>query len=93
MYLPSSFSLQVKQAYPSILVTAGFDDPRVQYWEPLKWVAKLREHKTNDQPLLLKVDMEAGHFSASDRYKYLKEAAFDYAFLLDELGLKDKPRL
>jgi oligopeptidase B len=83
----------VKQAYPALLVTAGLNDPRVQYWEPLKWVAKLRAHKTNAYPLLLKVDMEAGHFSASDRYKYLKEAAFDYAFLLDQLGLKDTPLL
>jgi len=84
----------VKLAYPALLVTAGLNDPRVQYWEPLKWVAKLRAAKTNDAaPLLLKVDMEAGHFSASDRYKYLKEAAFDYAFLLDQLGLKDAPLL
>ena len=60
----------VKQAYPSLLVTAGLNDPRVQYWEPMKWVAKLREHQTNAKaPLLLKVDMEAGHFSASDRYR------------------------
>lgn len=81
------------QDYPSILVTAGLHDPRVAYWEPMKWVAKLREMKTDSNPLLLKVDLEAGHFSASDRYKYLKELSFDYAFLLDQLALKDSPIL
>ena len=55
----------------------------------MKWVAKLRDLKTDDNPLLLKVDLEAGHFSASDRYKFLKELAFDYSFMLDELSLKD----
>ena len=79
----------IPQDYPSILVTAGLHDPRVAYWEPMKWVAKLRDLKTDDNPLLLKVDLEAGHFSASDRYKYLKELAFDYSFMLDELSLKD----
>lgn len=79
------------QDYPSILVTAGLHDPRVAYWEPMKWVAALRDAKTDDNPLLLKVDLEAGHFSASDRYKYLKELSFDYAFLFDQLGLKDVP--
>ena len=77
------------QPYPSILCLAGLHDPRVAYWEPAKWVAKLRQNKVNDEPLLLKTDLEAGHFSASDRYKYLKELAFDYAFLLDQLGLRD----
>ena len=81
----------IAQDYPSILVTAGLHDPRVAYWEPMKWVAAIRDVKTDDNPLLLKVDLEAGHFSASDRYKYLKELSFDYAFLLDQLGLKDTP--
>lgn len=59
------------------------------YWEPLKWVTKLREHKTDATPLLLKVDMGSGHFSASDRYRYLRERAFVYSFLLDQLGVKE----
>lgn len=73
------------QAYPALLVTAGLNDPRVAYWEPAKWVAKLREMKTDDRPLLLKTDMSSGHFSASDRYKFLKETAFEYAFVLDQI--------
>jgi oligopeptidase B len=74
------------QPYPALLVTAGLNDPRVAYWEPAKWVAKLREMKTTDSPLLLKTDMSSGHFSASDRYKFLKETAFEYAFILDQIG-------
>ncbi|CAM6004682.1 unnamed protein product [Sphagnum balticum] len=73
------------RAYPSLLVTAGLNDPRVAYWEPAKWVAKLREYKTDTNPLYLKTDMGSGHFSASDRYKYLRESAFEYAFILDQI--------
>ena len=76
-----------RKDYPSLLVTAGLNDPRVQYWEPAKWVAKLREMRTNpDRPLYLKTDMSSGHFSASDRYKFLKETAFEYAFIVNELS-------
>lgn len=74
------------KAYPSILVTAGLNDPRVAYWEPLKWVAKLREMKTDSNPLYLKTDLSSGHFSASDRYKNLKETAFEYSFIVNELS-------
>ena len=70
------------KAYPAILATAGLNDPRVQYWEPAKWVAKLRTVKTDDNLLLLKTNMGAGHGGASGRYDYLKEIAFEYAFLL-----------
>ena len=63
---------------------------RVAYWEPAKWVAKLRDLKTDDNLVLLKMDMVAGHFSASDRYKYLRETAIDYAFVLEQLGLAPK---
>ncbi|MCO5204528.1 MAG: prolyl oligopeptidase family serine peptidase, partial [Anaerolineae bacterium] len=73
--------------YPNILVTAGLNDPRVQYWEPAKWVAKLRTMKTDDNVLIMKMHMGAGHFSSSGRYDYLKDVAFDYAFILDMLGL------
>jgi len=76
-----------EQDYPSILITSGLWDSRVAYWEPAKWVARLREKKTDNNPLLLKTDLSSGHFSASDRYKYLRERAFEYAFMLDQLGI------
>lgn len=76
------------QDYPAMLVTAGLNDPRVAYWEPAKWVAKLRAVKTDRNPLLLKTDMSSGHFSASDRYKYIRETAFEYSFILDQIGAK-----
>jgi oligopeptidase B len=78
--------------YPATLVTAGLFDPRVAYWEPAKWVAKLRAVTTGDKPLLLKMDLDSGHFSASDRYKYLEMLAFEYAFLLENVrGWRDEP--
>eukprot|EP00298_Acanthocystis_sp_HF-20_P016967 c21638_g1_i1.p1 GENE.c21638_g1_i1~~c21638_g1_i1.p1 ORF type:complete len:758 (-),score=243.03 c21638_g1_i1:40-2280(-) len=80
------------QNYPNILITAGLNDPRVAYWEPAKWVAHLREKKTDKNKLLLKVDMSSGHFSASDRYKYLRERSFEYGVLLDCLNLKCPPK-
>ncbi len=70
------------RAYPMMLVTAGLNDPRVSYWEPAKWVAKLRALKTDSNVLLLKTDMGSGHFGPSGRYEGIKEVAFDYAFLL-----------
>ena len=74
---------QVKaQNYPNILVTAGFHDSQVQYWEPAKWVAKLRELKTDYNVLLLKTNMGTGHGGASGRFDALKETAMDYTFLL-----------
>jgi oligopeptidase B len=75
------------KAYPPILATTGLNDPRVQYWEPAKWIAKLRAIKIDDNPLLLKTNMGAGHGGASGRYDYLKETAFEYAFLLKVLGM------
>ncbi len=68
------------QAYPPILATGGLSDPRVTYWEPEKWVAKLRAHTTGAAPILLKINMEAGHGGASGRFDFLKEIALDYAF-------------
>ena len=79
--------------YPACLLTGGLHDPRVQYWEPAKFAAELRHHQGKDSgPVCVKIDMNAGHFSASDRYKYLMELAFDYAFLLDQLGLSVSKR-
>ena len=75
------------QAYPDILVTSGLFDPRVAYWEPTKWVAKLRDVKTDNNAVIMKMDLTSGHFSASDRYKYLKEKSVDLAFLLDKFNL------
>jgi oligopeptidase B len=74
--------------YPTILVTAGLNDPRVSYWEPAKWVAKLRTMKNDDHRLLLKTNMGSGHFGASGRYEHLKESAFNYSFILDSLGIE-----
>jgi oligopeptidase B len=71
--------------YPHLLITAGLNDPRVQYWEPAKWTAKLREIKTDDNILLLKTNMGAGHAGKSGRYDYLKDIALTYAFLFHAL--------
>jgi len=75
--------------YPNMLVTAGLHDPRVQYWEPAKWVAKLRHTKRDNNLLLLKTNMSAGHFSYSGRYDYLKDIAFEYAFIFKVLGIEE----
>jgi oligopeptidase B len=72
--------------YPAMLVTAGFNDPRVGYWEPAKWVAKLRATKTGDAPLLLRTEMGSGHGGASGRYAGLADQAWVMVFLLDRLG-------
>ena len=72
--------------YPALLITAGLNDSRVKYWEPAKWTAKLRELKTDNNLLLLKTNMSAGHGGASGRYESLKEIAFEYAFVLDRLN-------
>jgi oligopeptidase B len=81
------------KAYPHIFAYGGLTDPRVTYWEPAKWIAKLRQLNTSDNLVLLKTNMEAGHGGASGRFERLKEMAIDYAFALDITGLgKETPR-
>ena len=83
----SPYDNVVAKAYPTMLVKTSLNDSQVMYWEPAKYVAKLRSLKTDDNLLLLHTNMQAGHGGASGRYDYLKEIAFDYAFLLWQLGV------
>ncbi len=76
--------------YPNLLVTTGLHDSQVQYWEPAKWVAKLRETKKDNNMLLLYTNMEAGHGGASGRFRRYKETALQFAFLLDQAGIQEK---
>lgn len=78
--------------YPHMLVSTGLWDARVQYWEPAKWVAKLRANKTNDHRLLFYTDMSAGHAGIAGRYKRLKDTAREYAFIFDLFGIPEKKR-
>lgn len=81
---------QVKpQNYPNMLVTTGLHDSQVQYWEPAKWVAKLRELKTDNNTLLLRTNMETGHGGTTGRFKVYKEIAQEYAFMVDLVGIKE----
>jgi oligopeptidase B len=75
--------------YPTMLITTGLHDSQVQYWEPAKWVARLRVLKTDNHPLYLYTNMDAGHGGASGRFKRFKETAMEYAFLLDQSGIKE----
>lgn len=83
----SPYDNVVAQNYPNMLVTTGLHDSQVQYWEPAKWVAKLRELKTDDNLLLLKTDMDTGHGGASGRFESIKDVALEYAFLLELEGI------
>lgn len=74
--------------YPAMLVTTGLHDSQVQYFEPTKWVAKMRDMKTDSNPLLLKVNMEYGHGGASGRFQWIHETALEFAFILDQAGIK-----
>ena len=75
--------------YPNLLLTTGLHDSQVQYWEPAKYVAKLRALKTDDNILILKTNMEAGHGGATGRFKQHRETALDFAFLLDLEGISE----
>ena len=70
------------QAYPPVLATTGLWDSQVQYFEPAKWVAKLRQHNTGSEPLLLHVNLEAGHGGKSGRYEHMREVAREYGFII-----------
>jgi len=83
----SPYDQVTAQNYPPMLVTAGLNDPRVTYWEPAKWVAKLREQKTDSNELLLKTNMGAGHGGKSGRFEGLRETAEEFAFILAQLGV------
>lgn len=83
----SPYDQVTAQDYPNMLVTTGYHDSQVQYFEPAKWVAKLRDTKTDDNILLFKTDMDAGHGGASGRFKSLRDVAFEYAFMLYLLGI------
>jgi oligopeptidase B len=81
------YSNLAAHAYPAMLVKTSFHDSQVMYWEPAKYVARLRTLKTDHHPLLLKTNMAAGHGGASGRYDALRETAFDYAFALGQMGI------
>jgi oligopeptidase B len=85
------YSNLARQAYPALLVKTSFHDSQVMYWEPAKYVARMRTLKTDGNPVLLKTNMAAGHGGASGRYDALRETAFDYAFVLTRLGLAPAP--
>jgi oligopeptidase B len=78
-----------EQNYPALLVTTGFHDSQVQYWEPMKWVAKLRDYNQSDEPIYFVTDLEAGHGGASGRFRRFKEIALEYSFLLMREGIFD----
>ncbi len=86
----SPYDNVVAQDYPPLLVTTGLHDSQVQYWEPAKWVARLRALKTNNNPVFLHTNMDAGHGGASGRFRQYKEIALQYAFLLDLAGKTDE---
>lgn len=78
----SPYDQVAPKAYPNMLITTGLHDSQVQYWEPAKWIAKLRDVKTNDNMLFLHTNMDAGHGGASGRFDALKEIAEEYSFFL-----------
>jgi oligopeptidase B len=85
----SPYDNVVEKDYPNLLVTTGLHDSQVQYWEPAKWVAKLRALKTDNNRLILKTNMEAGHGGRTGRFKRYREVAMEYAFLLDLAGIRE----
>jgi oligopeptidase B len=80
-----------RQAYPSLFVGTGLWDSQVQYWEPAKWVARLRDDNTGTAPIVFRTNMEAGHGGKSGRFQRYLELAESYAFVLDQLGIDTAP--
>ncbi len=85
----SPYDNVARQAYPAMLVTTGLHDSQVQYWEPAKWVARLRARKTDSNPLLYRTTMEAGHGGKSGRFQRFREIAEEYTFILDQSGIRE----
>jgi oligopeptidase B len=85
----SPYDNVVAKDYPALLVTTGLHDSQVQYWEPAKWVAKLRELKTDDNLLIFHINMDYGHGGASGRFQWIKDIALEYAFIFDQIGIKE----
>jgi len=85
----SPYDNVVAKDYPALLVTTGLHDSQVQYFEPAKWVAKLRELKTDDNPLIFHINMDYGHGGASGRFQWIKDIALEYAFILDQIGINE----
>lgn len=83
------YSNIAQKAYPAVLATGGLTDPRVTYWEPQKYVAKLRPHSTSNRPVLLKMNMGAGHAGSAGRFEFLRELAHDYAFAIKAIGAEE----
>ena len=84
----SPYDNVVDKNYPNLLITTGLHDSQVQYWEPAKWIAKLRDHNTSPNTILLKTNMETGHGGASGRFEALKEYAEEFSFLLNLEGIR-----
>jgi len=89
MYAYSPYDNVQAKAYPNMLVKTSFNDSQVMYWEPSKYVAKMRALRTDHNMLIFKINMGAGHGGSSGRYDHLKEAAFDYAFILTQMGIQN----
>ena len=85
----SPYDNVAEQDYPAMLITGGLWDSQVQYFEPAKWVARLRHRKTDDNMLLLHMNMDAGHGGKSGRYRRYEEVALEYSFMLAQLGIQD----
>lgn len=93
MFSYSPYDQVEKKAYPPILVTSGLYDSQVQYWEPTKYVARLRELKTDDHPVLLRTNMDAGHGGAAGRFEALKDLAEEYAFIIGIDDIKEQLKI
>ena len=85
----SPYDNTIATDYPHLLITGGLNDPRVTYWEPTKWIAKIREVRTNDRLLIMDMKMGTGHGGASGRFEHLKETALEWAFVLKVLEKLD----